>query len=72
MLYDTNPENINKHKDKAIDEMDKLIANKLLGVIKTILNKEHELSREEFTEDRKAYYTEQNQSTSNSSSTARQ
>jgi hypothetical protein len=47
MLYDTDPENINKHKDKAVDEMDKLIANKVLGVVKTILNKERELSNVE-------------------------
>jgi hypothetical protein len=59
MLYDTDPENINKHKDKAVDEMDKLIANKVLGVVKTILNKERELSNVEFTEARKIYYTEQ-------------
>ena len=39
--------------------MDKLIANKVLGVVKTILNKERELSNVEFTEARKIYYTEQ-------------
>ena len=59
MLYDADPENINNHRDKAIDEMDKLIANKLIGVVKTILIKERELSREEFTKARKTYYTEQ-------------
>jgi len=59
MLYDTDPENINKHRDKAIDEMDKLIANKLLGVVKGISNKEREATKFEFHEARRAYYTEQ-------------
>lgn len=59
MLYDTDPENINKHREKAIDEMDKLIANKLLGVVKGILNKEREATKFEFHEAGRAYYTEQ-------------
>lgn len=59
MLYDTDPENINKHREKAIDEMDKLIANKLLGVVKGILNKEREATKFEFHEASRAYYTEQ-------------
>lgn len=59
MLYDTDPENITKHREKAVSEMDKLIANKLLSVVKSILNKEYESNRFEFNEARKAYYTEQ-------------
>ena len=59
MLYDTDPENTEKHRQKAIKEAEKLIANKLLGVIKAMLNKERELSHMEYTEDRKHYYTEQ-------------
>lgn len=59
MLYDTDPENINIHKNKAIDEMDKIIANKLLSAIKIILSKEREVSMIEYTEDQKTYYTEQ-------------
>ena len=59
MLYDTDPENINKHREKAVDEMDKLIANKLLGVVKGILNKEREATKFKFHEASRAYYTEQ-------------
>ena len=59
MLYDTDPENIHKHREKAIDEMDKLIANKLLGVVKGILNKEREATKFEVHEASRAYYTEQ-------------
>lgn len=56
MLYDIDPENTEKHRQKAVQEADKLIANKILGVIKTLLNKEKEF---EYTEARKHYYTEQ-------------
>lgn len=59
MLYDTDPENVGKHRQKAVEEAEKLIANKLLEVIKAMLNKERELSHMEYTEDRKHYYTEQ-------------
>ncbi|TCX53635.1 MobP3 family relaxase [Dehalobacter sp. 14DCB1] len=59
MLYDTDPENIAKHREKAVSEMDKLIANKLLRVVKGILNKEYESNRYEFNEGRRAFYTEQ-------------
>jgi hypothetical protein len=59
MFYDTDPENITKHREKAVSEMDKLIANKLLSVVKGILNKEYESNRYEFNEGRRAFYTEQ-------------
>lgn len=59
MLYDTDPENTEKQRQRAVKEAEKLIANKLLGVIKTMLNKERELSHLEYTEARKHYYTEQ-------------
>ena len=59
MLYDTDPEYTEKHRQKAVKEAEKLIANKLLGVIKSMLNKEHKLSHMEHTEARKHYYTEQ-------------
>lgn len=59
MLYDTDPENTEKHRQNAVKEADKLIANKILGVIKTLLNKEKELSGFEYSQDRKHYYTEQ-------------
>lgn len=59
MLYDTDPENIEKHRQRAVNEAEKLIANKVLGVIKTLLNKEKKLSAFEYTQDRKHYYTEQ-------------
>jgi hypothetical protein len=59
MLYDSDPENFEKHRQKAISEADKLIANKILWVIKSMLNKEKELSSLEYTEARKEWYTEQ-------------
>lgn len=59
MLYNTDPENTEKYRQKAVKEAEKLIANKLLGVIKAMLNKEHELSHMEYTEAKKHYYTEQ-------------
>lgn len=59
MLYDSDPENLETHRRKALAEADKLIANKVLGVIKTLLNKDRELSSFEYTEARKEYYTEQ-------------
>lgn len=59
MLYETDPDNTEKHRQNAVKEAEKLIANKLLGVIKTMLNKDRELSHMVYTEDRKHYYTEQ-------------
>ena len=59
MLYDTDPENLVKHREKAVIEMDKLIANKLLRVIKGILNKEYESNRYEFNEGKRVFYTNQ-------------
>lgn len=59
MLYDTNPDNIEEHRKKATEEADKLIANKLLGVIKAMLNKDYELRGFEYSEAQKAYCTEQ-------------
>ncbi len=59
MLYDSDPENLTAHRQKAIDEADKLIANKILGVIKSMLNKDKELTGFEYTESQKAWYTEQ-------------
>jgi hypothetical protein len=57
-LYDSDPENLESHRQKAIDEADKLIANKILGVIKSMLIKEKELSSFEYDEARKTFYTE--------------
>lgn len=59
MLYDSDPENMEKHRQKAIEEADKLIANKILGIIKTLLNKDRELSTFECSEGQKTFYTEQ-------------
>ena len=59
MLYDTDPENLEKNRAKAVSEADKLIANRIMGVIRSMLNKERETSHFEFTEARKQYYTEQ-------------
>lgn len=44
---------------KAVAEADKLIANKILDVIRTMLCKDREVQSFEYTEARKAYFTEQ-------------
>lgn len=59
MLYDSDPESLETYRKKAVAEADKLIANKILGVIKSMLNKERELSSFEYTQARKEWYTEQ-------------
>lgn len=59
MLYDRDPENLETYRKQAVAEADKLIANKILRVIKSILRKERELSSFEFTQARKEWYTEQ-------------
>ncbi len=59
MLYDTDPESVARHKDKAIKEMDKLIANRLIAVIKTLVNKEFELLKLEYSKEYKSYKTQQ-------------
>ncbi|WP_411676885.1 MobP3 family relaxase [Caproicibacter sp.] len=59
MLYDSDPENMETYRKQAVAEADKLIANKILRVIKSILRKERELSSFEFTQARKEWYTEQ-------------
>ena len=59
MLYDSDPDNLERHRQKAEAEADKLIANKILGVIKRLLNKDRELSSFAYTQARKEYYTGQ-------------
>ena len=59
MLYDSDPENLETYRKQAVAEAGKLIANKILRVIKSILRKERELSSFEFTQARKEWYTEQ-------------
>ena len=59
MLYDTNPDNIAEHRQRAITEADRLLANKVLRIIKTMLNKERETHSFEYNEARKAYYAEE-------------
>ncbi|OPZ87319.1 MAG: hypothetical protein BWY74_03430 [Firmicutes bacterium ADurb.Bin419] len=59
MLYDTDPVSVERHGDKAIKEMDKLIANRLITVIKTLSNKEFELSKLEYSKEYKSYNTQQ-------------
>ena len=59
MLYESDPENIVNQREKVILEMDKRIANKLLGVVKGILHKESEHSNGTLNEAARAYYTEQ-------------
>ena len=59
MLYDADPENIEEHRKKAVAEADKLIANKILGVIRAMLSKDYELRGFEYNEAQKAYRTEE-------------
>lgn len=59
MLYDTDPTHIKEQQEKAVAEADKLIANKILDVIRTMLCKDREVQSFEYTEARKAYFTEQ-------------
>lgn len=59
MLYDTDPDNIEEYRKKAVAEADKLIANKILGVIKAMLNKDYELRSFEYNQAQKAYHTEE-------------
>lgn len=59
MLYDTDPAHIREQQEKAVAEADKLIANKILDVIRTMLCKDREVQSFEYTEARKAYFTEQ-------------
>lgn len=59
MLYDSDPENLETYRKQAVAEADKLIANKILRIIKSILRNERELSSFEFTQARKEWYTEQ-------------
>ena len=57
--YDTDPTHIKEQQEKAVAEADKLIANKILDVIRTMLCKDREVQSFEYTEARKAYFTEQ-------------
>ena len=50
---------IKEQQEKAVAEADKLIANKILDVIRTMLCKDREVQSFEYTEARKAYFTEQ-------------
>ena len=59
MLYDTNPDNLADHRKNAIAEADRLIANKVLRILKTMLTKERETVAFEYNEARKAYYAEE-------------
>lgn len=59
MLYSSNPDDMDEYRKKAVAEADKLIANKILKVLKTMMNKEHELTSFEYSESQKAYYTEE-------------
>lgn len=59
MLYDTDPTHIKEQQEKAVAEADKLIANKILDMIRTMLCKDREVQSFEYTEARKAYFTEQ-------------
>ncbi|WP_317394467.1 AAA family ATPase [Agathobaculum desmolans] len=59
MLYDADPAHLKEQQEKAAAEADKLIANKILDVIRTMLRKDREVQSFEYTEARKAYLTEQ-------------
>ena len=58
MLYDADPAHVEEQRQKGIAEADKLIANKVLEAIRTMLRKDRETGAFEYAEARKAYYTE--------------
>ena len=58
MLYDADPAHVEEQRQKGIAEADKLIANKVLEAIHTMLRKDRETGSFEYAEARKAYYTE--------------
>ena len=58
MLYDADPAHVEEQRQKGIAEADKLIANKVLEAIRTMLRKDRETGSFEYAEARKAYYTE--------------
>ena len=59
MLYESNPDTMEEYRARAIREADKLITNKVLRILKTMLNKEHEPEAFAYSESQKAYYTEE-------------
>ncbi len=59
MLYNSSPENVTEIRKKAIAEVDKLIANKVLKAIKVLLNKDRELASYEYSQAQKEYYAEE-------------
>ena len=59
MLYESNPDTMEEYRARAIREADTLIANKVLRILKTMLNKERELEAFAYSESQKAYYTEE-------------
>lgn len=59
MLYDTDPSHVEEQQNKAVAEADKLIANKIIDAVRAIFRKELEVRSFEYTEARKAYFTEQ-------------
>lgn len=58
MLYDADPAHVEEQRQKGIAEADKLIANKVLDAIRTMLRKDRETGSFKYAEARKAYYTE--------------
>lgn len=59
MLYDTNPDNISAHRKNAVEEADRLIANKILRAVKSMLDKDRQIGYAEYTKAKKAYYAEE-------------
>ena len=59
MLYHNDPENVAEIRKRAIAEVDKLIANKVLKAIKGLLNKDGELASYEYSQAQKEYYAEE-------------
>lgn len=59
MLYETNPDNLQKHREKIEAQAKKMIANQILGGIRSIIKKEVELKGEEFQKRQKIFIVEQ-------------
>lgn len=58
MLYDADPSHVEEQRVKGIAEADRLIANRVLDAIRSMLRKDRELGSFEYAQARKAYYTE--------------
>lgn len=58
-LYGGTDKYLNSQKDRFTAEADKIIANRILGMVKTLNRLDYELKSADYLHDRRAHYTEQ-------------